>query len=228
MQHPKLFVGSRILLGKKVKKLRKTGVIPANIYGKALTSIAVEVAEKDFKPLYKEVGETGLVDVQLEGTTHPILIHNVQIDPLTKRYLHADFYQVNLKEKIKATVPLVITGEPKAVVDKVGLLLQTLSDVEIEALPEELPENIEVNVEPLAELDDQITIGELKAPAGVTIHTDASQVVAKITELVSKEAEEQAAQEQAAAQAAKAEGAEGEQAPAEGEAAPTPEEKTGA
>ncbi len=117
-------------------------------------------------------------------------------------------------------VKIVAIGEPKAVSEKLGLLMQTLNEVEIEALPTDLPDKIEVNVEPLAVLDAQITVGEIKAPAGVAILTDASQVVAKIGSLISKEAAEQAAAEAAAAEAAKAATAvptaEGETAPAEG------------
>jgi large subunit ribosomal protein L25 len=101
-------------------------------------------------------------------------------------------------------VKIVTMGEPKAVSEKLGILMQTLAEVEIEALPTDLPDKIEVNVEPLAILDAQITVGEIKAPAGVAILTDASQVVAKIGSLISKEAAEQAAAEAAAAEAAKA------------------------
>jgi len=91
--------------------------------------------------------------------------------------------------------------------EKIGLLLQTLNEIEVEALPEDLPENFEINVENLANVDDQITVGDLKAPQGVEILSDKEQVVVKITELVSKQAEEQAKAEAEAAEAAKAEGA---------------------
>jgi len=103
--------------------------------------------------------------------------------------LHADFYQVNLKEKVKTMVPLVLTGEAKAVTEKVGMLLQTLSEVEIEALPDSLPENVEVSVEHLAAIDDHVSVGDVKAPEGVTILSDEGQVIAKVAELVVEEAE---------------------------------------
>lgn len=228
MKRHTLQVEKREITGKKVKKLRKDGILPANIYGKAISSQAVQVAIKDFEPLYKEVGETGLIDVQLDGEKRPILIKNVFIDPLSRIYLHADFYQVNLKEKIKAMVPLITVGEPKAVSEKVGLLLQTLSEVEVEALPEDLPEKLEINVESLAAVDDQATVADLKALKGVVILTDASQVIAKISQLVSKEAEEQAKAEAAASEAAKAEaGAETpSETPAQGAATQQPASAT--
>lgn len=217
MKHEKLKVEKRKVLGKQVKKLRRDGIIPGNVYGKNIKSEAVQADAKEFNAVYNEAGETGLVDIELDGKTTPVLIHNVHKN-FRNQVLHADFFQVNLKEKVKTMVPLEIIGEPKAVIDKIGLLMNILSEVEVEALPEELPEKIEVNVEYLANIDDQITVADLKAPAGVEVLTDPSQVVSKIGELVTKEAQEEAEAEAAAAEAAKAEGAEGAEgeAPAEG------------
>ena len=214
MKRPKLIVEKRKILGKQVKKLRKEGVLPANIYGKGIKSLAVQLPQKEFEKVFKEVRETGLVDVTIDGELKPSLIHNVQYDYLHNIPLHADFYQVNLKEKVKTMVPIKIAGEAKAVVDKLGLLLQPLSEVEVEALPEDLPEYIEVNVEPLAVVNDQIIVESIKLPKGVTVLTDPSQVVVKIEELISKEAQAEAAAEKAAAEAAKAAAAT--TAPAEG------------
>lgn len=205
MKRLQLSVQKRDVLGKKVKKLRKDGILPANIYGKDIQSLSVQVPLKDFEAVYKETGETGLVDLQIDGATRPVLIHNAQLNHRTHQVLHADFFQVNLKEKVKTMVPVVVTGEPKAVSEKLGILLQQISEVEVEALPADLPENIEVAVENLAAVGDQITVDDLKAPTGVEVLTDPNQVVVKIDELVSKEAQEQAATEAAAAEAAKAE-----------------------
>ncbi|HYM65022.1 MAG TPA: 50S ribosomal protein L25 [Candidatus Sulfotelmatobacter sp.] len=222
MTREKLKVEKRKVLGKEVKKLRREGFLPANVYGKNIKSEAVQALFKDFQEVYEKAGETGLVDLDLDGKLIPVLIHNVQKN-FRGVVLHADFFQVNLKEKVKSNVPLEIVGEPKAVSDKIGILMNILSEVEVEALPEELPENIEVNVEHLANIDDQITVGELKVPTGVEVLTDPSQVVSKIGELVTKEAAEQAAEEQAAAEAA-AEPSEGE-ASAETTEAPKEEPK---
>ena len=208
MKHEKLKVEKRKVLGKQVKKLRRDGIIPANVYGKNIKSESVQVNASELEKVYKETGETGLVDLEFAGKSIPVLIHNVQKN-FRGKVLHTDFFQVNLKEKVKAMVPLEIAGEPKAVTDKIGLLMNILSDVEVEALPEELPEKIDVNVAHLANIDDQITVADLKAPAGVEVLTDASQVVSKIGELVTKEAAEEAAAEAAAAEAAKGETAEG-------------------
>ncbi len=212
MKRPSLQVEKRDILGKKIKKLRRAGILPANIYGRDIASTSVQLPLKSFQTTYKEVGSSGLLDVMLDGKARPVLIHNVQVDPLSHTPLHADFYQVNLKEKVKTTVPLLAVGEAKAVTDKVGLLLQPVSEIEVEALPEDLPENIEVNVENLAAVGDQILVSDLKAPTGVEILSEPSQIAVKIDDLVSKEAEEQAAADEAAAEQASEEKAEGEAA----------------
>ena len=239
MKRYSLKVEKRTELGKAVKKLRREGVIPANIYGKDIKSQAVQVTLKDFMQVYVEAGETGLVDVKLGKDTIPVLIHNVHTN-YKENVLHADLFKVNLKEKVKTMVPLEFTGESKAVVDKIGLLMYIVSEVEVEAFPTDLPGNISVDVAHLANIDEQITVGDLKRPEGVEILSDAAQVVAKIGELISKEAQEQAAEEAAAAEAAAAESAEtvegeavepkeGEETPSEGEqkgsAEPVTEEK---
>ena len=236
MKRQKLTVTKRDIFGKKLKKLRREGILPANIYGKNIKSVAVQLPYKEFEKVYKEARETGLIDVQVNGEVKPSLIHNVQRDHLNNITLHADFYQVDLKEKVKTMVPILITGIAQAVSDKIGLLLQPLSQVEIEALPEDLPEKIEVNVEHLASVNDQIIVKDIKAPQGVTILTNQEQVVAKIGELVSKEAQAQAQAEAEAAQAAKAATAaptaeaakpEGAQAPVQGAQAKAQEQKPG-
>lgn len=179
----------RTVLGKAVKKLRRTGFLPANVYGKGLESTAIQVNTKEFVEIYKEAGETGLVDLNFDGQTHPVLVKNLQMEYPLRIPLHVDFYQVNLREKVKTMVPIELTGEPKAVTEKIGTLIQPLSEIEVEALPTELPEKIEINVEPLAAIDDQITVADVKTPEGVTVLTDAGQVIVKIDELAAPEPE---------------------------------------
>lgn len=202
-------------MGKKVKKLRREGLLPANVYGKDIKSQSLELPLVDFQKVFSEAGETGLVDLKVGAQTIPVLIHSLQTD-YRRTPLHADFFKVNLKEKVTAMVPVEIVGEPKAVTDQLGLLMEITQEIEVEALPTDLPENVPVNVEHLASVDDQITVADLKSPPTITITSDPNLVIVKIGELVSKEAQEQAAEEAAAAEAAAAEGGEGE-APVEGE-----------
>ncbi len=195
MKHPILNASPRTVLGKKVKKLRKEGFLPANVYGKNLPSTSLQVAMKDFVQTFKEVGETGLIDLMVDGQKHPVLVKNVQFEFRNHTPLHADFYEVNLKEKVKTMVPLELTGEALAVKENVGTLIQPASEVEVEALPESLPEKIEVNIENLAAIDDQLTVADLTVPEGVTILTEEGQVVAKIAEIVIEEEPEPVAEE---------------------------------
>jgi large subunit ribosomal protein L25 len=195
MKYPLLNAEARTVLGKKIKKLRREGLLPANVYGKGLSSQALQVMLSDFQAIYKEVGETGLVDLKVAGKSHPVLIKNLQMDYSSQLPLHADFYQVNLKEKVKTMVPIVLIGEAKAVSEKIGVLLQTLSEVEVEALPDKLPENIEVDVESLAEIDASVTVGDVKAGEGVAILTDPGITIVKISEPQKEEPVEVAAEE---------------------------------
>jgi large subunit ribosomal protein L25 len=177
-----LKVEKRKVLGKKVKKLRKEGILPANIYGKNVKSLAVQVSLKDFLSVYKKVGETGIVEIMVEGEKTPryVLIHNVQKDPVSDQPLHADFHQVSLTEKITASIPVELVGESPAVQQKLGVLIQPLSEVEVEALPTDLPEQFTIDISSLKEVDQAITVGDLKPPAGVKILTSEKEILVKI------------------------------------------------
>ena len=211
MEKHSLKVQPRTITGKKVKQLRKGGIIPANIYGKAVNSQAVQVEKKIIEKLLSEIGETSVVEVTIEGQekTVPVLLHNVQYHVVTREPLHVDLYQVNLKEKVKAHVPLVLVGEAKAIVDKLGVILELLNEVEVEALPTDLPENIEVNIESLAAVDEQVLVGDLKIPAGIELLTDKELPIARVGELVVKEKVEEKPVEEAVEGTAGAEGIEG-------------------
>lgn len=207
MQRESLTAVKREITGKKVRHLRKEGILPGNVYGKAMKSLSLQLPLKEFVKVYDKVHETGLVDLTIDKEILPVLIKNVQIHPITYTPLHADFFKVNLKEKVRATVPIIAVGEAKAVTDKLGVLLQTLSEVEVEALPADLPENIEVNIENLANIDDHINISDIKISKDVEIMAEPSEMIFRIGELVSEEAEELAAEEEAQAEAASEEAA---------------------
>lgn len=208
----------REVAGKRVKKLRQTGKLPVGVYGKDSKSLSLSVDTKEFLKVYDQAGETGLVELQFASKKLPTLIADVQWHPLTRLPLHAQFHAVNLTEKIKANVPVELVGESPAVQNKIGLLLQTLMEVEVEALPADLPEKLTIDVSGLTEVDQQITVGELKIPSGVELLTSKEEIIVKVAPAVSaqakKEAEEEAAKKAAAATAA---------APVEGTPTPTTE-----
>ncbi len=216
-----LSADKRTVTGRKVKKLRREGLLPANVFGKKVKSLSLQLDTKNFHKVYQEVGETGLVDLTIAGESapRPILITAVQQHPVTGLPLHADFRQVDLTQKVIASVPIEIIGESPAVKDKAAVLITLLDEIEVEALPADLPEKFEVDISGLTEFDQAILVKDLKVDrAKITLKVeDEAQVV-----MVQEHKEEviaPTAEETAAAQAP-AEGAAPAEAPAEGEAKP--------
>jgi len=181
-EKPKLAVEKRKITGKKVKLLRREGLLPANIYGKKTKSLSVQLPAKLFLSVFKEVGETGLLELSVGGedTARPVLIHDVHFHSVTSEPLHVDFYQVDLKEKVTTKIPVEIIGEAPAVKEKIGILIQPLSEVEVEALPADLPEKIEVDVTGLKTIGEAVLVEQVKVADGVKILTDGKEVLAKI------------------------------------------------
>lgn len=195
----------REVQGRKVKNLRASGLAPANIFGKGLESIAIQVKNEDFEAAYSKAGETSLIDLQVEGKGHPVLISNVQVHPVTSQILHVDFRQVDLKEKITAAVPVEVTGESPAEKSGIGTLVTQLDEIEFEALPTDFPESIQVDISGLSEVDQAIHVKDLSYDkAKLTPQIDEEQIVVKVEPPQKEEVVEVAAP------------AEGEEAPAEG------------
>lgn len=222
-----LVAKERKILGKKVKKLRADGELPAHVFGKGLEGEIVSVNTKDFLKIFHLAGETGLINLKIgEEKTRPVLIREVQYHPVKGQPIHIDFYQVNLSEKVKVSVPLVLIGEqPESVHLGETILLQTLNEVEVEALPTDLIEKIEVDVSSLKVIDDAITVANLAYDREkLVIQADEEAVVVKLAPAVSAEMEK-LLEEEAAQQAA----VDAETQPAEGAEEGTEEaEKTAA
>ncbi len=192
---------TRAVLGKKVKRLRKEGQLPANIYGKKIKSQSITVNYLEFTQTFDQAGETSLIDLALDKTTHPVLITNVQVDPVTDNPIHVDFRQVDLTEKVTANIPLVITGESPAVKDLGGVLETPLSEVEVEALPTDLPENIQIDISSLKKIGLTLTVGDLKVSSKVEIKSDPATPVVVISEPRAEEEPEPAPEAEEAAEA---------------------------
>ena len=204
MEKHTLKVSKRTVTGRKVSQLRKKGITPGNVFGKHVKSFPVEVNTKEFLAIFQKVGETGLLELTVHDHVHPVLVHNVSYHPVTSKTLHIDFLEVNLKEKVTTKVPVKLVGEALAVKDKVGVVLTLLNELEVEALPMDLPEKIEVDVSHLAKIGDVIKISDLKVSEKVKVLTLLESDLVKVAPLVSKEAEKMVAEEAAAATAAAA------------------------
>jgi len=198
MKKHTLHANKRDIKTSKPAVLRRQGNIPATVYGKKVVSESLSMKLSDFVKVYGEAKETGLVELHIDGSMKPVLIHTVQRDPVKETILHVEFHQVDLKEKVHANIPLVFVGEAPAVLQKIGAILNLLSEVEVEALPTDLPEKLDVDISKLSAVDEELKVSDIQIPQAVTLLTDGSVVVAKVGELVSKAAEEQAAADAAA------------------------------
>lgn len=198
MQKITLKAEKREIVGKKVKKLRKEGKLPVGVYGKEIKSEALSVPLKEFMAIYSKVGETGLVELEYGGKMQHVLISNLQIHPLSRQAVHAELHAVKLTDKIKANVPIQLVGESPAVKDGVGVLLQTLNEVEVEALPTDLPEAIMAEIGALLEVGQQIKVSDLKTIKGVVILTDGEETVVNVGSAVSEETAKEMAEAEAA------------------------------
>lgn len=168
-------------LGRKVKSLRREGVLPANLYGRKVKSTALSVDLFEFVKVFKEAGETGLVELQVNGEKKPVLIHNVQFDPVSDSPLHVDFLQVDLKQKVTAQVPVELVGESPAEKQGLGTVVQYIDEIEVEALPADLPEKFEIDTSLLTEVDAMFQVKDLRVDAKkVDVKTDLEQILLKV------------------------------------------------
>jgi large subunit ribosomal protein L25 len=209
-----LTVRPREVTGRHVHALRRAGQVPATVYGHLQPAISVQADAKEIDRIWQRAGRTHLIDLRIDGQpVKRVIIREFQRNPRTGAPMHADFFAVNLREKLTADVPIVLTGDSPAVSDlKIGQLLQTLNTVKVECLPTDLPPQIHVDVSGLGAVDDSVTIADLTLPKGVTlVGVEPSEVIVKVAPLrVREEVEEAPAEAEAPEAAAGAEAAEGE------------------
>lgn len=218
MADNELQVLPRAVLGKKVAALRRNGQTPANIYGHRIESTAVQANTMELAHLMRSMGRNALVSLKVDGEGSPrtVMVRDVMRNPLDGKVLHVDFYQVNLTEKMKAEVPVVLTGTSDAVVTYGGVLMQMVDVIHVEALPGDLPSEYTVDVSQITELEQGIHVRDLNIDeTKVTVMSDPDVIVAKVAAPRLAAEEEEAA----AAEGEPAEGEEGAEAPAEEQAA---------
>ncbi|MDP3725032.1 MAG: 50S ribosomal protein L25 [Nanoarchaeota archaeon] len=171
----------RTILGKKVKALRKAGWIPAELYGHGKENRHLQILKKEFKKIYGEAGEHTIVQIKTEEGNIPTLIVGVQKNPITDEYLSVDLHEIRMDEEIRTHVPIEFTGiAPGA---KKGLMVVKVTDeLEIEALPANLPSKIEVSLNTLENDGDTIHVGDITLPKGVKALVQPKTVLVTITE----------------------------------------------
>ena len=164
----------------ELRKLRKQGILPGVLYGPKIKSQPIEVDLKEFKKVYEGAGESSLVSLSHDGKEFLVLIHEIQQDPISEEVTHVDFYQPILTEEVEATVPIVFEGEAPAIKELGGTLVKEIQEVEVKALPQNLPHEIKINVETLRTFEDEILIKDLKTPAGVKILKEPDEIIVKV------------------------------------------------
>lgn len=175
-------VDKRTVVGRKVKHLRKDGFIPSTVYGHKFESMSIQFKTVELEKLYDEVGESGLVELLIDKEKLPVLFRNPQYSPVGGEIIHIDCYKVNLKEKITAFVPIEFIGESLAVKDG-NVLVEVTDEIEVEALPTDLPEKIVVDISVLNAVGDMITVADIKFDSDeATIVTHPEQAIVKIEE----------------------------------------------
>ena len=222
-----LAVEPRELRRKKNRALRADGRLPGVIYGHEVDNTPVSMATREFQRAFHKVGRTQLLDLTGAdgGDSRKVLIREVQYDPRFGGVQHVDFYQVNLKEKITADVPLAVIGEAPAVLRREGEMQQMMQTLKVSCLPADIPEHIEVDVSGLEAIDDGIRVNQLVVPAECEVLTEGEELVVKIAHIreVEEELEPEVEEGAEGAEGEAAEGAEGAAAPA-GEGGESPAE----
>lgn len=174
----------RDITGRKTKNLLERGQLPAIVYGPKIENKSLALNYKEFEKIYKEAGEASLLKLKIkdqksktEEKELQVLIHSIQKHPVTEKFLHVDFYQPKLEEKVTVTVPLVFESEAPGVKDLGGVLVKNISQLEIKALPQDLSKEIKVDVSGLKTFDDMVQIKDLIVPSGVEILKELEEVV---------------------------------------------------
>jgi large subunit ribosomal protein L25 len=167
--------------GHSAKELRRQGLVPGVVYGRGIETEQVQIDAKSLQRVLSIAGTHQLISLQI-GQSRPrlTLAREIQRDPVKRHYLHVDFYAVKMDEKVRAEIPIVLKGEAPAVEELDGIVTHGLDELEIECLPSDLVNSIEVDISGLANLNDTITVADLKVPETITVLSDPDSMVVKI------------------------------------------------
>ena len=187
---------TRTITGSKVKTLRKKGFLPAVIYGDGMESKSIATSFIDFERVLRAAGESTLVTLNVEGKAHNVLIHDVAYDALRGQPIHADFYAVRMDKVIRTTVPLEFFGESSAVKNDGGVLVKVMHEIEVEALPQDLPHELRIDLGLLSVFESKALVKDIQLPKGVKLIADADEIVMLVE--VPRSADDLAALEESA------------------------------
>jgi large subunit ribosomal protein L25 len=197
--YEKLMAEPRSITGKEVKRLRRDGVLPGIVYGPAVTEPQkIGIGEREFDRVYQLVGATALINLAVGQEIHTVFIRGIQRDPVRNAVLHAEFYAPNLNRATDVVVPIVTVGHPADNAN--GLVTHGRADIHLRGLPADIPQHVEVDLTALREIDDVLTVDDLKIPAGIELMTPGDEMVVRLAAPqraeVTEVAEELVAEEQ--------------------------------
>ncbi len=175
--------------GKDNNAMRKTGYLPAELYGRGVQNMHLSLALKDLKKVYKLAGENTVVNVVVDAKRVPVLIYNVQRDYITDELAHADLYAVRMDEKLQAKVPFEFFGESGAVKNFGGVLVKAVQEITVEALPDKIPHTIRIDLSKLVEIGNSIHLNQLNIADDVKVLIDMNTVVVTVKAKMTEEQE---------------------------------------
>lgn len=181
MDRVTLKASRREIIGKKVRAMRREGLLPAVLYGRDMEPTPISLNARDASRILASLGSSSLIKIDLEGEELNALVRDRQRDYLKAMFLHVDFQVVSMTEKIRANVAIHVTGTSPALSDYNAIVEQLINEIEVEALPGNLPEKFVVDVSALTEIGDQILVKDLDIPEGVTITLDLEETIVSIT-----------------------------------------------
>lgn len=170
----------REVVGKKVKELRRQGLLPAIVYGAGIDPTPIQMDSLEAEKILAGVGSSTLIDLYIDDEVHKVLVRDLQRDVIRRNPVHIDFLKVAMDVKITTVVPVELVGHAPAVQELGGVLVTGLSEIEVEALPSDLPDRVTVDLEVLESFDDSITVGDLYLGDGVTVLTDEDEFIANV------------------------------------------------
>jgi large subunit ribosomal protein L25 len=191
MEQIELTAAPRQVIGKQVKALRRSGQVPAILYGRSMEPVALQVDARTLNRVLSQVGQSQLIKLNVEGQEPQMaLAREIHREPITGSLYHVDFMAVSMTERIKVQVQIALVGESPAVQRGEGVLVQALNSVDIECLPGDLINAIRVDVSVLDKVDAQVAVKDLSVPAGIQILANPDEMVVRVTPVREEKVEE--------------------------------------
>jgi large subunit ribosomal protein L25 len=180
MSHSKLNVENRTIKGKRVRTLRREGLLPAVIYKNNLDSVLIQMPYGEFVKVFKQAGKTHVIDITVDKIKYSTIVHDIDIDPIKSIPRHIDFLAVDLNISINTQVPITIVGEARGVKENGLVLTQMIKELEVSCLPDNIPEQIEVDVTKLLDIGDHVSVADLSKNSTFEIIEQETTLIASL------------------------------------------------